>query len=348
MSAPKTQVVRVSCPSMDYDVHVGAGILSEVGAITRESCGGGRCCVISETNVAPLYLERVSQSLAEAGYEVSSLVFEAGERSKNVRTLSWLLEGLAERGLTRDDCVVALGGGVTGDIAGLSAAMYLRGIKVVQVPTSLLAMVDSSVGGKVAIDLEAGKNLAGAFWQPRAVVADVTCLHSLSHELLTDSCGEVIKHAVLADDAHLVDVVARNVSIKRDVVNADEREHGMRQTLNLGHTIGHGIEAASDFALGHGSCVAAGLCCMLRSCVALGWTDPALAQRVERCVEAHGLPTDTQVDHQTLMSYMTHDKKRHGDSMNVVVARGAEDVVVRRVSLDELARIVELGCGIKE
>ena len=265
--------------------------------------------------------------------------------------------------------MVALGGGVTGDIAGLSAAMYLRGIKVVQVPTSLLAMVDSSVGGKVAIDLEAGKNLAGAFWQPRAVVADVTCLHSLSHELLTDSCGEVIKHAVLADDAlleelcarplnggdaaelddaHLVDVVARNVSIKRDVVNADEREHGMRQTLNLGHTIGHGIEAASDFALGHGSCVAAGLCCMLRSCVALGWTDPALAQRVERCVEAHGLPTDTQVDHQTLMSYMTHDKKRHGDSMNVVVARGAEDVVVRRVSLDELARIVELGCGIKE
>ena len=265
--------------------------------------------------------------------------------------------------------IVALGGGVTGDIAGLSAAMYLRGIKVVQVPTSLLAMVDSSVGGKVAIDLEAGKNLAGAFWQPRAVVADVTCLHSLSLELLTDSCGEVIKHAVLADDAlleelcarplnggdaaelddaHLVDVVARNVSIKRDVVNADEREHGMRQTLNLGHTIGHGIEAASDFALGHGSCVAAGLCCMLRSCVALGWTDPALAQRVERCVEAHGLPTDTQVDHQTLMSYMTHDKKRHGDSMNVVVARGAEDVVVRRVSLDELARIVELGCGIKE
>lgn len=369
MSAPKTQVVHVSCPSMDYDVHVGAGILSEVGAITRESCGGGRCCVISETNVAPLYLERVSQSLAKAGYEVSSLVFEAGERSKNVRTLSWLLEGLAERGLTRDDCVVALGGGVTGDIAGLSAAMYLRGIKVVQVPTSLLAMVDSSVGGKVAIDLEAGKNLAGAFWQPRAVVADVTCLHSLSHELLTDSCGEVIKHAVLADDAlleelrarplnggdaaelddaHLVDVVARNVSIKRDVVNADEREHGMRQTLNLGHTIGHGIEAASDFALGHGSCVAAGLCCMLRSCVALGWTDPALAQRVERCVEAHDLPTDTQVDHQTLMSYMTHDKKRHGDSMNVVVARGAEDVVVRRVSLDELARIVELGCGIKE
>ncbi len=203
MSAPKTQVVHVSCPSMDYDVHVGAGILSEVGAITRESCGGGRCCVISETNVAPLYLERVSQSLAEAGYEVSSLVFEAGERSKNVRTLSWLLEGLAERGLTRDDCVVALGGGVTGDIAGLSAAMYLRGIKVVQVPTSLLAMVDSSVGGKVAIDLEAGKNLAGAFWQPRAVVADVTCLHSLSHELLTDSCGEVIKHAVLADDALL-------------------------------------------------------------------------------------------------------------------------------------------------
>lgn len=369
MSQIETRIVHVSCPSMDYDVHVGTGILDEVGAITRVACEGERCCVISETNVAPLYLEQVSRSLERAGYEVSSLVFEAGERSKNVQTLSWLLEGLAERALTRDDCVVALGGGVTGDIAGLAAAIYLRGIKVVQVPTSLLAMVDSSVGGKVAIDLAAGKNLAGAFWQPHAVVADVTCLHSLSHGLLTDSCGEVIKHAVLADealldelcerplnggsgaeldDAHLVDVVAKNASIKRDVVNADEQEHGVRQTLNLGHTIGHGIEAASDFALGHGSCVAAGLCCMLRACVKLGWTAPELAQRVERCVAAHGLPTDTAIDHQTLMSYMTHDKKRHGDTMNVVVASDACDVAVRKVTLDELAQIVELGCGTKE
>lgn len=366
MSAPKTQVVHVSCPSMDYDVHVGAEILYEVGAITRESCGGGRCCVISETNVAPLYLERVSQSLAEAGYEVSSLVFEAGERSKNVRTLSWLLEGLAERGLTRDDCVVALGGGVTGDIAGLSAAMYLRGIKVVQVPTSLLAMVDSSVGGKVAIDLEAGKNLAGAFWQPRAVVADVTCLHSLSHELLTDSCGEVIKHAVLADDAlleelcarplnggdaaelddaHLVDVVARNVSIKRDVVNADEQEHGVRQTLNLGHTIGHGIEAASDFSLGHGSSVAAGLCCMARACAKKGWCEPSTRDDIIAAVAAQGLPTDTDLPHELIFDYMTHDKKRHGDTMNIVVPARIGAVEVRRVGLSELRELVELGCG---
>ena len=362
----QTRLVHVSCPSMSYDVHVGTGILSEVGAITHDACGGERCCVISETNVAPLYLDRVAGSLSAAGYEVSSLVFEAGERSKNVQTLSWLLEGLAERGLTRDDCVVALGGGVTGDIGGLAAAMYLRGIKVVQVPTSLLAMVDSSVGGKVAIDLSAGKNLAGAFWQPRAVVADVECLHSLSHKLFTDSCGEVIKHAVLADaalldellesplnaggvtDERLARVVARNVAIKRDVVDADETEHGVRQTLNLGHTIGHGIEAASDFALGHGSSVAAGLCCMARACASLGWTDPALADKICACVAAHGLPTDTDIDHETLMRYMTHDKKRHGDSMNVVVPAQVADAVVRTVSLGELARIVELGCGTKE
>lgn len=365
MSRIETRIVHVSCPSRDYDVHVGAGNICEVGAITRATCGGTRCCVISETHVAPLYLKDVSASLEGAGYEVSSLVFEAGERSKNVTTLSWLLEGLAERGLTRDDCVVALGGGVTGDIAGLAAAMYLRGIKVVQVPTSLLAMVDSSVGGKVAIDLAAGKNLAGAFWQPSAVIADVECLHSLSHELFTDSCGEVIKHAVLADaallddlladplngrgvsDERLAEVVARNVSIKRDVVDADEQEQGVRQTLNLGHTIGHGIEAASDFTLGHGSCVAAGLCCMMRATTELGWTPAPLTEKVTACVAAHGLPTDTSLGHQVLLDYMTHDKKRHGDTMNIVVPAEAEDVRVRTVSLQELSHIVDLGCGQK-
>lgn len=366
MSAIETRLVHVSCPSMSYDVHVGCAILPEVGAITRKACGGERCCVITETHVAPLYLDRVTASLSEAGYEVSSLVFKAGERSKSIGTLSWLLEGLADRGLTRDDCVVALGGGVTGDIGGLAAAMYLRGIKVVQVPTSLLAMVDSSVGGKVAIDLAAGKNLAGAFWQPRAVVADVECLHSLSRDLFTDSCGEVIKHAVLADDAlldellarplngdgvsdeRLARVVARNVAIKRDVVDADETEHGVRQTLNLGHTIGHGIEAASDFALGHGSSVAAGLCCMARASVRLGWADAALAGRIVACVTAHGLPTDTDIPHETLMRYMTHDKKRHGDTVNVVIPARPEGAVVRKVTLPELTRIVELGCGTKE
>lgn len=360
--AATPRVVHVSAASADYDVTVGSGVLSELGRIARSAAGGARCCVVSETNVAPLYADAAEASLAGAGYSVAErVVFAAGEQSKRLATLGEILEALAERELTRADVVVALGGGVTGDMAGLAAALYLRGVAVVQVPTSLLAMVDSSVGGKTAVDLAAGKNLAGAFWQPAAVVADVRCLASVSPELFRDSCGEVIKHAVLADaalldeltarpitadqldEARLTDVVARNVAIKRDVVDADERESGVRQTLNLGHTIGHAIEAASDFTLGHGSCVAAGLCMMARASARRGWCSDETAGRVEACVAAHGLPTGSELGADVLMHYMAHDKKRRGDGVNVVVPAEVGRCEVRRVSLDELAELVALG-----
>lgn len=322
--------VPVRTPSRAYDVLVGRGLLDEVGPVTRAAAGGEVAAVVADSNVAPLYAPRVAASLERAGYRSVTLTFPAGEQHKRLSTLETLLEGLAQAELSRDDVIVALGGGVTGDMAGLAAALYLRGIKVVQVPTSLLAMVDSSVGGKTAVDLAHGKNLAGTFFQPHAVIADVDCFDTLSHELFTDSCGEVIKHGVLADPAlfdeiaarpinapgyardDLARIVARNVEIKRDVVNADETERGLRQTLNLGHTLGHAIEAASNFALGHGSSVAAGLCCVARAAVALGWADASVARRIEAATTAFGLPTDTSVDHQTLFRYAAHDKKRHG------------------------------------
>ena len=353
--------IRVDTSSRAYDVVVGAGLLARVGDLVRDVVGTARCCVVTETNVGPLYAEAVEASLSAAGLEVAPRVaFPAGEASKSLATLATILEGLAERGLTRDDVVVALGGGVTGDMAGLAAALYLRGIAVVQVPTSLLAMVDSSVGGKTAVDLPAGKNLVGAFWQPRLVVADVETLSTVPDELFRDSCGEVVKHAVLADAQmleelaqrpltsardveRLEDVVARNVAIKRDVVSADERERGLRQTLNLGHTIGHAIEAAGDFSLGHGSCVAAGLCMMARAAAARGWCADETAVRIERCVTAHGLPTDSDLPTDELMGYVAHDKKRHGDGVNVVIPREIGSCEVRRVSLDELRQLVELG-----
>ncbi|MBM6774078.1 3-dehydroquinate synthase [Olsenella profusa] len=356
-----TRLVHVGA-SAAYDVHVGAGILPELGAVAREAAGGARCCVVSETHVAPLYADAAEASLAAAGYDVAErVVFPAGERHKRLSTLGEILEALAARELGRSDVVVALGGGVAGDVAGLAAALYLRGVAVVQVPTSLLAMVDSSVGGKTAVDLEAGKNLAGAFWQPCAVVADVRTLATVPDELFRDSCGEVVKHAVLADaalldrlterpltklrhdEASLVDVVARNVEIKRDVVQADEREAGVRQTLNLGHTIGHAIEAASEFTLGHGSCVAAGLCMMARASARRGWCSGETATRIERCVAAHGLPTGSELPADLLMHYMAHDKKRHGEAVNVVVPVEVGRCEVRRVGLDELRELVELG-----
>lgn len=359
-------VVPVCTTSKSYDVHVGCGILAEVGPLVRAAAGGSVAAIISDSNVAPLYAAQVQESLETAGYRTCTITFAAGEMHKRFSTLEDLLESLAEAELSRDDVVVALGGGVTGDMAGLAAAMYLRGIKVAQVPTSLLAMVDSSVGGKTAVDLRAGKNLAGAFFQPSVVVADVECLHSLSHDLLTDSCGEVIKHGVLADevlfdelcaspingpaysDEELARIVARNVEIKRDVVNADEQERGLRQTLNLGHTLGHAIEAASDYALGHGSSVAAGLCCVARATQKLGWTEPGTAERIEAACHAHGLPIDTPVPHDTIMRFATHDKKRHGQTVNLVVPQRIGSVAVRKVTLDELAEVVRLGCGTTE
>ena len=353
--------IHVDTSSRPYDVLVGAGLLDELGRYVCEEVGRPRCCVVSETTVGPLYAERAEAALAAAGLEVARRVtFPAGEANKTLATLGSILDALADRELTRDDAVIALGGGVTGDMAGLAAALYLRGISVVQVPTSLLAMVDSSVGGKTAVDLPSGKNLVGAFWQPALVVADVRTLLTVPDDLFRDSCGEVVKHAVLADAAlldelsewpltggvdegRLADVVARNVEIKRDVVSADERERGLRQTLNLGHTIGHAIEAASDFSLGHGSCVAAGLCMMARASAARGWCTDETSARIERCVAAHGLPTGTELPTDVLMRYVAHDKKRHGDGVNVVVPREVGRCEVRRVGLDELRALIDLG-----
>lgn len=354
------RTVHVNASSGAYDVVVGAGALARAGEIVRAALGPRRCCVISETNVAPLYADALEESLSASGHDVAErVVFPAGEAHKSLVTLGRILDGLSLRELTRDDVVVALGGGVTGDMAGLAGALYLRGIPVVQVPTSLLAMVDSSVGGKTAVDLPAGKNLVGAFWQPRAVVADVRCLTDVPPELFRDSCGEVVKHAVLADPAlldeltelplaagdesRLVRVVARNVQIKRDVVDADEREGGLRQTLNLGHTIGHAIEAASNFELGHGTCVAMGLCMMARACAARGWCPDGCAKRIVACVRAHGLPTTTDTGTDRLMEYVAHDKKRHGDAVNAVVIRDVGRVEVRRTTLDELRELIEIG-----
>ena len=352
-------VVEVRTRQRDYAVRVGRGNLSEVGTVVRSAAGGRRAMLVSDSHVMPLYGAVVRGSLVGAGYVVSETTIPAGEQSKTMSQLTDLLERIAEAGLGRDDVVVALGGGVVGDLAGFAAATYMRGIQVVQVPTSLLAMVDSSVGGKTAVDLPAGKNLAGAFWQPSAVVADVEVLRTLSPSLFRDSVGEVIKYGVLGDTElfdsledrpldqtdprRLEEIVVRNVQSKRDIVDADERETGIRQTLNLGHTIGHAIETESDFKLGHGSCVAAGLCCMARACARKGLCADETAERIVRVVAAHRLPTGTSVPTEALWRRSLADKKRHGDHINIVAVRDIGRVEVRSVGLEEYRELIELG-----
>ncbi len=336
-------VVEVAA-SHSYEVLVDEVGLHGLGTLCREVCDPDAVFVVSDSHVAPLYLERARASLVQAGFgpEIAAFVFEAGEASKTMDTLAACLEAMAGAGLTRASAVVALGGGVVGDMAGFAAAIYMRGCRCIQVPTTLLACVDSSVGGKTAVDLAAGKNLAGVFSQPDAVLIDTTLLASLARRDFVDGCAEALKYGVIRDadlfaalevplsfdDARLGAIVARCVQIKRDLVQEDEREAGARMLLNFGHTLGHAIERASGYAISHGSAVACGMVLITRAAEARGLAKPGLVARLEAVLEAYGLPTSTSFSAEELCEAALSDKKRRGETMHVVVA---EDLGCARV-----------------
>ena len=306
----RTLEVNTSRP---YEIKIASGLLPRAGQLCRQALPRAKkLVVVTDSNVAPLYLETVKSSLLEAGFKVSAYIFPAGEESKNVSTLSDILEFLAKERLTRSDCLIALGGGVAGDMAGFAAAVYLRGIRYVQMPTTLLSAVDSSVGGKTAIDLRAGKNLAGAFLQPAAVLCGTDCLNSLPPAVFAGGAAEAVKTGVLCDEglfalfedgtlkADPAEVIARCVAYKAGVVERDEKEQGERKLLNLGHTVGHAIEKCSGYAIPHGHAVAAGLAVMARAAEALGWTEEPIAGRIAACLAKNGLPAGTNFSPEAL------------------------------------------------
>ena len=348
----------------EYDVVIGPGLLQECGSRLRGAVPLCHMAVVTDSNVAPLYLETVKSSLQEAGYQVSACVFPAGEGSKNFDTLSKILEFLAEEQLTRTDCVAALGGGVTGDMAGLAAALYLRGVKYVQLPTTLLSAVDSSVGGKTAIDLKAGKNLAGAFLQPSAVICDTDCLKTLPQDVFADGAAEALKTGVLCSEAlfarmefglrvsELEEIIAQCVAFKAGVVERDEKEQGERKLLNLGHTVGHAIEKCSDFRIPHGHAVAAGLAIMTRAAENLGWMTGESkrtleAERIESAVETLGLPSATKYPPAALAQAALRDKKRAGDSITIVVPSKIGRCELKTIPVTELQSIIEAGWALE-
>ena len=353
--------------STPYRVHLGTRLLEETGRIVREAAGGTKAVVVTDSNVGPLYADIVRRSLEQAGYEAHVFTFPAGEEHKRASTLVEALEFMASCELDRRDVAVALGGGVTGDLGGIAAALYMRGIALAQVPTSLLAMVDSSVGGKTAVDLEAGKNLAGAFWQPRVVIADIGCLGTLSPAQFADGCGEVVKHAVIRDAdllaaleaepptyerlcapgglALMEGVVARNIEIKRDVVAGDEREAGARKLLNFGHSIGHAVEACAEYRLGHGNCVAVGMCMITRAAIARGACDPALLPRLEALLSRCGLATSCAFSCDELYASALHDKKRRGSTIDLVIPHAAGSCSIETVPLEDFRALIALGLG---
>ncbi len=341
--------------SKRYDVLIGSGLLDGLGALTRQVSRAKTVCIVSDSNVWPLYGARAKHSLEQAGFSVVSYVFPAGEASKNGATYLALLNFLAENRLTRRDCLAALGGGVTGDLTGFAAATYLRGIDYVQLPTTLLAAVDSSVGGKTAIDLPAGKNLAGAFYQPNLVVCDTDTLDTLPKEIFRDGCAEVIKYGILYDPAMFAElardtldfdrarIITRCVQHKRDVVAVDEFDTKDRMRLNLGHTFGHGIEAGSGFAISHGSAVAAGIAIVSRAGVKYGICQASDCDRILSLLARFGLPTGTDIPAETICAAALSDKKRTGDSVNLIVPAALGNCVIRPTPVAELKKFLEAG-----
>ena len=338
-----------------YGVAIGPGLLRDCGRRLREIVPPCHMAVVTDSTVGPLYLEAVTESLRAAGYAVSAYTFPAGEESKHFETLSGILEFLAGERLTRTDCLIALGGGVVGDMAGFAAACYLRGIRYVQMPTTLLSAVDSSVGGKTAIDLRAGKNLAGAFLQPAAVLCDTDCLKTLPPAVFADGAAEAIKTGVLCDEtlfalfedgtlkADPAEVIARCVAYKAGVVERDEKERGERKLLNLGHTVGHAVEKCSGYSIPHGHAVAAGLAIMARAAERLGWTDGPIAERIAACLGNNALPVSAEFSPEALAEAALADKKRAGDAITIVIPKRIGLCELKTVPVTELLPVVRAG-----
>lgn len=332
--------VRAGEGRASYSVLVGAGLLRTLPGLLAEHARAHRYGLIADATVADLHGRALHRELEAAGVSCEMLTFPAGEASKNRASWGQLTDGLLAAGIGRDGAVLALGGGVTGDLAGFVAATYLRGIPVVQLPTSMVAMVDSSIGGKTGIDVPSGKNLVGAFHPPRLVVADTATLATLPRAERAQGLVEAIKHGAILDRAYLdrleeeldalldaapaetSDAVLRSVEIKARVVTEDEHEAGLREVLNFGHTIGHALEAAADFQLPHGTAVAMGMVLEARLGEELRITRPGTADRLARLLARLALPlaAPQRLDVGAVLGFTRADKKaRQGRARYVLI-----------------------------
>lgn len=334
--------------SATYEVLIGSGLLQKAGEAVKKVISPCKAAIVTDSTVVHLYEETVRQSLTEAGFSVCTFVFPAGEASKNIHTLSHLLEFLAKEEMTRTDLIVALGGGVTGDLAGFGAAVYLRGISFVQIPTTFLAAIDSSVGGKTAVDLEAGKNLAGAFYQPKLVLCDTDVLQTLPEVVFADGIAEALKYGVLGDDAlfekiaggdfrqDLEEIIETCVSMKRDVVEEDEFDTGKRQLLNLGHTFGHAIEQKSHFQMTHGHAVAIGMHLIAKAAEAKGIAEKGTAAAIAKALEQNQLPKETEFSPAEVAEGTLRDKKRRGGTISFVFPKKIGACEIVKIPVEEV------------
>ncbi len=337
------QTLTVNLGDRSYPIHVGEGILPRVGEFLSQAGLRGKVAIVTNPTVAQLYLDAVHEALTDAGFEMIPILIPEGEEHKNLKTLASIYDRLITERLERNSCVMALGGGVVGDVAGFAAATYLRGIPYIQVPTTLLAQVDSSVGGKTGVNHQNGKNLIGAFHQPRSVLIDVTVLQSLPPRELVAGLAEVIKYGVIEhpalftlleekidkviglDRELLVQIIATSCRIKARVVEKDEREDDYRAVLNFGHTIGHALEAVTDYRKYlHGEAVGIGMAQATAISVHQGFCDQRSLERIRKLIRKAGLPADIppDVSRQSLIQSMEVDKKSAEGRIKFVMCAG--------------------------
>lgn len=345
--------LKVNLPGREYTINIGSGILSCAAEFIKES-GAKKITVVSDSNVAPLYAKDLLCGLS--GYETKLITVKAGEGSKSLECLTSLYGEMLDFGMTRTDLIIALGGGVVGDLTGFAAATLLRGIPYVQIPTTLLAQVDSSVGGKTAVNLPNGKNLVGAFYQPKSVIIDTECLKSLPPEVLADGMAEVIKYGAIADAklfdmlkntnnsenneelfAKIPEIVYTCCNIKKNIVEEDERDTGKRMILNFGHTYGHTIEKHYGFSgYTHGMAVAAGMVMACRRGEKAGITPMGTAEEMKSIVKKYGLPDSADISREEFVSAVSVDKKGEGDSINLILLKNIGEAVIQKIKKSEI------------
>lgn len=342
--------LRVNIPSREYDITIGENLFEKSGELLKEYVCGKKVCIISDSNVFPLYGKTVEESLKKAGGEVFSLVVKAGEEAKCFENLEYLCREIIRRDFTRSDSIIALGGGVVGDLTAFVASVVLRGVNLIQMPTTILSQVDSSVGGKTAVNIPEGKNLVGTFYQPKRVIIDTNTLKTLPEREVACGMAEIIKYAAIRDEKlgeklleesfDMKEVIKRCCEIKAEIVENDELDRGERMLLNFGHTIGHAVENYTGYGTySHGAGVAIGMCVITKWSEREAISEKGTYDMIKTLCEKYNLPTEID-DLEKMIPAAMHDKKRSGGKINIVLVKRMGESYTEKVDVEKLYEIV--------
>ncbi|MBE6573060.1 MAG: 3-dehydroquinate synthase [Ruminococcaceae bacterium] len=336
--------------SQSYEVVIGPSLLSDIALEISKVKAPGKCIIVSDDIVWALYGESTKSSLIDAGYEVCEFIFENGEHSKNMETVLSILECCFENHLTRSDFAIALGGGIVGDITGFASSIYLRGIDFIQIPTTLLSAIDSSVGGKTGVNCFYGKNLIGAFHQPLRVICDTDTFNTLPYDIYTAGICEALKYGVIRDEKLFYDIadnsfnieemIYRCIEIKAEIAAKDEFDHGERQLLNFGHTLAHSIEALSDFNISHGHAVGIGMLLITKACEDKGLCKHGTSDKIRKALDEFKVINTVPYSQKELVSIAMNDKKRKGNTITLVIPEYIGKCILHKIDISELESFI--------